>query len=51
MKPQWMENGSGIQSLADFWKEKYLQQYIQNGGSKLNLLPGEKKAVRPIFCV
>ena len=25
----------GIGFLADFWREKYLQEYIRNGGSKI----------------
>lgn len=49
MKPQWMENGSGIQSLADFWKEKYLQQYIQNGGSKIKFVTGRKESGKTYF--
>lgn len=49
MKPQWMENGSGIQALADFWKEKYLQQYIQNGGSKIKFVTGRKESGKTYF--
>ncbi len=30
----------GIQFLADFWKEKYLQEYIRNGGSKIKFVTG-----------
>lgn len=30
----------GIQFLTDFWKEKYLQEYIKNGGSKLKFVTG-----------
>lgn len=30
----------GISFLADFWKEKYLQEYIKNGGSKMKFITG-----------
>ncbi len=30
----------GIEFLADFWKEKYLQEYIKNGGSKIKFVTG-----------
>lgn len=30
----------GIQFLADFWREKYLQEYIKNGGSKIKFITG-----------
>lgn len=30
----------GIQFLTDFWKEKYLQEYIRNGGSKIKFVTG-----------
>lgn len=30
----------GIQFLTDFWKEKYLQEYIPNGGSKIKFITG-----------
>lgn len=30
----------GIQFLTDFWKEKYLQEYIPNGGSKIKFVTG-----------
>ena len=31
---------SGIQFLTDFWREKYLQEYIRNGGSKIKFVTG-----------
>ena len=30
----------GIDFLTDFWKEKYLQEYIKNGGSKIKFITG-----------
>ena len=30
----------GIRFLTDFWKEKYLQEYIRNGGSKIKFVTG-----------
>lgn len=30
----------GIEFLTDFWKEKYLREYIKNGGSKIKFLTG-----------
>ncbi len=30
----------GIQVLTDFWKEKYLREYIKNGGSKIKFITG-----------
>lgn len=30
----------GISFLADFWREKYLQEYIRNGGSKMKFITG-----------
>ena len=39
----------GIEFLTDFWKEKYLQEYIRNG-ARLSLSPGVPGAEKPIFC-
>lgn len=30
----------GIRFLTDFWEEKYLQEYIRNGGSKIKFVTG-----------
>lgn len=30
----------GIEFLTDFWQEKYLQEYIRNGGSKIKFITG-----------
>ncbi len=30
----------GISFLADFWREKYLQEYVKNGGSKMKFITG-----------
>ena len=30
----------GIRFLSDFWQEKYLQEYIRNGGSKIKFVTG-----------
>lgn len=31
---------NGIRFLSDFWREKYLQEYIKNGGSKIKFITG-----------
>ena len=31
---------SGIQFLSDFWAEHYLDEYIQEGGSKIKFITG-----------
>ena len=30
----------GIDFLSDFWKEKYLEEYIKEGGSKIKFVTG-----------
>ena len=40
---------SGIQFLTDFWKEKYLQEYIKNGGSKIKFVTGRKESGKTHF--
>ena len=32
----------GIEFLSDFWQEKYLQEYIKNGGSKIKFVTGRQ---------
>lgn len=32
----------GIQFLSDFWREKYLQEYIRQGGSKIKFVTGKE---------
>ena len=39
----------GIQFLTDFWKEKYLQEYIKNGGSKIKFVTGRKGSGKTHF--
>lgn len=39
----------GIQFLTDFWKEKYFQEYIKNGGSKIKFVTGRKKSGKTHF--
>ena len=36
----------GIQFLTDFWREKYLQEYIRSGGSKIKY----ESFVEPVRC-
>jgi len=33
-------SASGIGFLTDFWRQKYLQEYIKNGGSKIKFVTG-----------
>ena len=39
----------GISFLTDFWKEKYLQEYIKNGGSKIKFVTGRKGSGKTHF--
>jgi len=39
----------GISFLTDFWKEKYLQEYIKNGGSKIKFITGRKGSGKTHF--
>ncbi len=39
----------GIEFLTDFWKEKYLQEYIKNGGSKIKFITGRKGSGKSHF--
>ncbi len=39
----------GIQFLTDFWKEKYLQEYIKNGGSKIKFVTGRQGSGKTHF--
>ncbi len=39
----------GIQFLSDFWTEKYLQEYIKDGGSKIKFVTGRKGSGKTYF--
>lgn len=39
-KKQIRELSVGIDFLSDFWKEKYLEEYIKAGGSKIKFVTG-----------
>ncbi len=39
----------GIRFLADFWKEKYLQEYIKDGGSKIKFVTGRQGSGKSHF--
>lgn len=39
----------GIGFLTDFWKEKYLQEYIRDGGSKIKFVTGRKGSGKTHF--
>lgn len=39
----------GIDFLTDFWKEKYLQEYIKNGGSKIKFITGRSGSGKSHF--
>ena len=30
----------GVEFLTDFWEEKYLREYVKNGGSKIKFITG-----------
>lgn len=39
----------GIRFLTDFWKEKYLQEYVKNGGSKIKFVTGRQGSGKTHF--
>lgn len=39
----------GIDFLTDFWREKYLQEYIRNGGSKIKFVTGRSGSGKTHF--
>lgn len=39
----------GISFLADFWQEKYLREYIRNGGSKIKFVTGRQGSGKTHF--
>ena len=39
----------GIQFLTDFWREKYLREYIKNGGSKIKFVTGRSGSGKTHF--
>ncbi|MCM1541140.1 MAG: ATP-binding protein [Blautia sp.] len=39
----------GIRFLTDFWREKYLQEYIRNGGSKIKFVTGRQGSGKTHF--
>lgn len=39
----------GIEFLTDFWREKYLQEYIRNGGSKIKFVTGRNGSGKTHF--
>ena len=42
-------SGRGISFLTDFWEEKYLQEYIRDGGSKIKFVTGRKGSGKTFF--
>lgn len=43
------ERTCGIRFLTDFWREKYLQEYIKNGGSKIKFVTGRSGSGKTHF--
>lgn len=41
--------GKGIDFLADFWEEKYLKEYIRDGGSKIKFVTGRQGSGKTYF--
>lgn len=39
----------GVSFLTDFWREKYLQEYIRNGGSKIKFVTGRQGSGKTHF--
>lgn len=42
-------SGCGVSFLTDFWEEKYLQEYIRDGGSKIKFVTGRKGSGKSYF--
>lgn len=40
---------NGIHRLSDFWREKYLLEYIRDGGSKIKFVSGSKGSGKTCF--
>ncbi len=43
------ESGRGVRFLTDFWEEKYLMEYIRDGGSKIKFVTGRKGSGKTWF--
>lgn len=43
------EHASGIRFLTDFWTEKYLREYIRDGGSKIKFVTGRRGSGKTYF--
>ncbi len=43
------ELSCGVGFLTDFWKEKYLQEYIKDGGSKIKFVTGRRGSGKSHF--
>lgn len=43
------KRADGMEFLTDFWKEKYLQEYIRDGGSKIKFVSGRKGSGKTYF--
>ena len=43
------KSGRGIRFLTDFWEEKYLQEYIRDGGSKIKFVTGRRGSGKTYF--
>lgn len=44
-----MSEGKGIDFLVDFWEEKYLREFVGNGGSKIKFVTGRKGSGKTFF--
>ncbi|MDO4339446.1 MAG: DUF2791 family P-loop domain-containing protein [Eubacteriales bacterium] len=47
--PNGREFGCGVRFLTDFWQEKYLQEYIRDGGSKIKFVTGRQGSGKTYF--
>ena len=39
----------GIEFLTDFWEEKYLREYLRDGGSKIKFVTGREGSGKSHF--
>ena len=50
MAEELIENADcGVSFLTEFWQEKYLQEYIKNGGSKIKFVTGRQGSGKTHF--
>lgn len=49
MQSETLTDAKGIHFLTDFWKEKYIEEYIRYGGSKMKFVTGRQGSGKTYF--